>query len=670
MSQPRHMQLIRFLLEQNTFISAKKIADSLHVSTRTIYNDINDQDFKMLLKGGTIEKRQHEGIKINVTELQKSKIYQTLEQNNEMAINSQNMDELNHLLFLLMAQTQPVSIDSVAAQLFRSRSTVGVLLEQADKWLNTYHVTINSIRNRGILLSGDERSIRLAYKDLCFYSWKCSVTTTGSAHTNDRELFKEHLSRIFSVTIVSEAAAAVEMSETSLNERYTELDFMRMIALLCILVQRVQLGKRIGCAHAFGKNLREKLVAQLIKLHLESTLHALISQEELNEITYYILTTRRNCESLTHKVSLHSKKLIDKFTKILSMSLSVDLNTDQELKLNLANHLYPAIKRMHYGIKIDNPLLDQIKYEYTNIYIAVMTSIEEIEKNEAIAFDENELGYICLHIVAAINRSANKRGIHTCLVCDGGLSIESFLKSKVEHQFKELSVDACMTYDIFQTIRSESFDLILNASGRPVPNPEKTVHIHSLLNEMDQASIRSWILQEEYQKIVRHDASIRKHILFFKDHVNNKQALIKKYGKFLEIEGFVRRGFIQSVIDREKRASTALARGIAVPHGSKELVKQSVILAVLLDKPILWDQQTIDLIFMIAINAHDTENYHYFFEKLFYIISDRTLIEKMKHISQAEEMEQLIFADDQGHELPSEHNKSSIKKKRDQSTSH
>lgn len=642
MEKKRFYELLAFLLEQTDYISAKVIANHFNMSPRTIYNDLNSTEFKQLLNGAFIDKKQKVGIKLIADDSQKKNIHNTLDHFSFHSFNGNILyDDVTNILLILFTCKHSITFEVISKQLYMSKTTLEIAINNTNKWLESYEVSIERRKNYGISLLGREDDIRRAFKDLCFNLQTLESNNAYSSPSRISQKLEMNLEKIFSPQVVNKITTIVNTAEINLNEAFTDFDYASIITKLCILVLRNKIGKVVLSKHQFSNDIREQLVAQLIKIQLESDFYQNLANDELNEITYHLLTTRR--QNNNQLFGSTSKKVIDEFTQLLSTGLNIDLNHDEELKINLLNHLNPAIRRIRYGIKIENPLLTKIKYEYTSVYIAVMTSIEEIEKSEKVIFDANELGYICLHIVAAIDRSIKKRHISTCLICDGGLTISTFLKSKIEKQFNEISITLSIPLSNFNKNCIDKFDLFLNSTNTPLYIDENMISISSLLDHNDQDAIRAWIINNEYQKILNKNTQIKNKILFFKEKLQNKNQLMEKYSKFLEIENYVSSGFLESVLNREKQAPTSLGRGIAVPHGSGALVKQSVILAILLEKPIPWDEQLVDLVFLIAINYNESENYRHFFEKLFYIISDDNLINKIKKASSASEIEKVIF---------------------------
>ncbi len=115
----------------------------------------------------------------------------------------------------------------------------------------------------------------------------------------------------------------------------------------------------------------------------------------------------------------------------------------------------------------------------------------------------------------------------------------------------------------------------------------------------------------------------------FKDEVidNSVQLMIDK--------GYVKEEFLLSVYKREGMMTTALNNGIAIPHGGTELVTKPVICVTKLDKPISWDGITmVDIIFTLGL----TENSKKYFEQLYQIISDDSLVNQIRKAKTKEEI--------------------------------
>lgn len=85
--------------------------------------------------------------------------------------------------------------------------------------------------------------------------------------------------------------------------------------------------------------------------------------------------------------------------------------------------------------------------------------------------------------------------------------------------------------------------------------------------------------------------------------------------------------------------TTRLSQGIAIPHGDPGLVTKPVIAVTKLDKPVLWDGvNTVDVIFILGIQE-DSRKY---FEQLYQIISDESMVSAIRASRTREEIWNLL----------------------------
>lgn len=66
----------------------------------------------------------------------------------------------------------------------------------------------------------------------------------------------------------------------------------------------------------------------------------------------------------------------------------------------------------------------------------------------------------------------------------------------------------------------------------------------------------------------------------------------------------------ESVLKREKEYSTALGYEVAIPHGQSDTVKDPFIVFGRVKEPIIWDQNSVRLIFMIGVPEHNKDKIH------------------------------------------------------------
>lgn len=628
MNRNRHIEILRILINNEEYSSAHSIAKQLHVSVRTIYNDLESSDFKRLLHGASLDKKTNAGIRLNGSKQQIERVLFEFEDNQKNTFSHGNFDDVHELLLLLLLQATPLSIDDLASLLYKSKNSIVAILNQAEGYVTRKDCQLTRKPNYGVKLCGDERKLRKLFVGLIQEQIKQEDAKTTTV-----------LETIFDPNYVKVIFESIQLSEQLMNTRYTDHDFQLLLIKLCVIAKRVHIGLSSELPHSFDNTMQEYYIAAIVKMRIEENLGITLNRQDQCEIAESILSTRKTENQQSIKQPF-DEKVIDNFIAKISSHLDISLQESDELKVNLINHLRPAIRRIKNGTLSENPLLEHIRYKFTHIYIAVMITIDEIESQENIYFDANEIGFICLHIVAAINRKSKKKVIRTLLVSNEGLTIKEYIKSSIEKLFTEISIVKIIDNESKDNL--DDYDLILNSTQNHLLG-EKIINIKSMIEENDLAEIRHWLYYREIEKAMDKKDKLKDHLFIFHDEETDKHRLLKKYCGYLVETGFVKDGFYDSVIERENKSTTSIGRGVAVPHGSLNMVLKSVILIIHTKKKIIWDELSVDLIFLTALDTLHTADYNFFFKRLFHIIEDESQLEILRNSNNIEDVEELLL---------------------------
>ena len=640
----RWMQLLNILLEEKNFLTVAQLAKQVEVSTRTVHSDLQDLGFLQLLHGAELIKKPNIGIRLSCTEKQKEAIYRQLQKHCfEVSEPVENDNDMHTILNMLLKSSSSIKLDNFAAALYRSKSSLAPVLEQVEQLAEKYNCSLMKKANYGISMEGKEDDIRNL-----FYHYVEALPIQKSQH-NDLDIrlpdeLYQRMRLMFDDQTIRLMIPIVKASEINLNTHYCDYDFGMLILKCCILIVRCQLGRFMQQHPSIQADLQEYYVATIMKLKMEQVFHITIPEQEIYYLERVIISTRKQYNQ--EQFQDFDNVMLDKFIHLVSERLNVDLFDDPQLKQNLSNHMKPAIRRMKYGISSENPLLEAIKTKYTEVYVAIMTTIDKIEEKEHIYFDANELGFICLHIVSALNRSSNIRAIHCLLICDAGITFEAYIKSMVESAFREI--------EIFQTIRSHemttemerAYDLILNSTKHRLHAPN-IINIDHLFTESSSSQIRHWIFAREIKHTLELRTLFDSYLCYFQDNCEDRTSLIHTYCSYMVDNGYVTEDFEESVYDRIRYSSTAIGRGVAVPHGTKKAVLNSVILIIKLSNAIAWDDQLVDLVFFAAIGEDISTEYSKIFRRIVRIVSDDEQTYMLKSCNSLEEIRKFLFDTEQ-----------------------
>ena len=569
-----------------------------------------------------MESIQNKGLRLIATAKQKNQIANEL-RDHQITPAVINVDERAKLLITLLRTKKPISISDLSEIMHYSKTPILSKLNSISGYISEFSCNLVKRTNSGVELCGLERNKRAIYLDII------------------KNLSLNELNDLFAKDTVDKVFQIVHTTELNLNSQFCSYDYRRLANILLVQIDRLQFNHTLDDSLSLGTEIQEYYVSLIIKMQIENCFMLSLPQREVFEIEKDLLSVRKQVN--TQLVVHFDEKILDHFIDLLSKSLNVDLTHDMQLKQSLISHLKPAIRRLKYGISTDNPLIMKIKDKYTEIYLSIMTAIETIEDTEDICFDSNEIGYICLHIVAAVNRSEQIRTIETILICDAGLTFESYLKSLIECTFAEIKIVAIMNPEIFSESESSvCHSLVLNSTSRTIIN-KNVINIDTLLNEDSSASIRHWLFARELSEKNTLRMQFKDIIQFFNDDSPSQEIFIEKYCAFLINNSYVNTQYKNSVLERMSKSATAIGRGIAVPHGAKSCVIKSTILIVKLVSPIKWEDQIVDFIFFAVIGNDISNEYSKIFRRIGKIVSDDNLTIKLKNCTTIDELENILL---------------------------
>lgn len=104
-------------------------------------------------------------------------------------------------------------------------------------------------------------------------------------------------------------------------------------------------------------------------------------------------------QELVQNIPLEHLQISDDVIAYAKRNLSVRLN--QSIYLTLTDHINFTIERYKQGIKLSNPLLWEIKQFYHQEFLIGQYAIHKLNSELGIDLQEDEAGFIALHIVNA-----------------------------------------------------------------------------------------------------------------------------------------------------------------------------------------------------------------------------------------------------------------------------
>ncbi len=143
-------------------------------------------------------------------------------------------------------------------------------------------------------------------------------------------------------------------------------------------------------------------------------------------------------------------------------------------------------------------MLDHVKSNYPLAFQAGVIGAKLIESKLNIAIPEAEMGYLAIHIGAAIERQRmNTRSKRCLVVCTSGVGSARLLKYKLQSTFgSRLEVAGTTEYYKLQQVPLHDIDFVVSTIPIQLPLSVPVVVVQTLLGGSDMDKIESLLAGE------------------------------------------------------------------------------------------------------------------------------------------------------------------------------
>jgi activator of the mannose operon (transcriptional antiterminator) len=615
----RKEEIVKFILNEKTLVSVDLIAKAVSSSPKTVRNELDliepilhDHHLVMVKKPG-------QGITIEGDPYDKQQLLSTFKTRRDSDYLTP-LERQRSILSKLFAENRPLMIKELGLDYYVSRSTVTKDISELNAMLSDFQLVIEYQKGEGIIIVGEESAKRKALAKLVPFEENKNLVY----YITDE---KDHRSRSF----VNRFEEALQMdykkveeivaeAETKLGYSFSTEARINLIIHIAIAIRRTKQGNNIRLTdeliHALDHQEEYDIAFETAR-HINEEFKVTLSDTETYYILLHFMGAKRIKEGLNvlnFKLSSDTPVLEDlilKFIQNVQMELNLFLESDTQLFNSLILHLKPTINRLLYGLSLENPMFEEIKFSYPTIYQAIANHVSLFKSMFHIEMPPNEIAYLALHFAAA--RERNIKPIRTLVMCASGLGTSQLIVAKLKRAFNNLEiVDVTSTMDVSRYDET-MIDLIISTVA--VQSKVKTIIINPLLPQYDMNAIRDIV--EGKKTLPASKATITKDDIHLNVDLKSKEEVLAFLNQTLIQRKLVTEGYLKSMQDRENLGPTIISSMIAIPHGDFSCVLRSCIQVVTLVHPVLWeDDIEVKMILNVVSTKEDASDYIPFFTHL------------------------------------------------------
>lgn len=510
---PRLGQITLNLLMQDSPVSVKYLADSVGVSKRTVQRELEYIESSLKKYNLSFQSKAGTGVWIEGDKSDKDKLTALLMADDTLDVSNKD-ERIKKLILELLKESEPQKLFYYANMLGVSEATVSNDLDEVSKWFDKFKISLVRKQGFGIYLEGKEKSYRkalTAFIDEYTSSYKLTQNDKNSMRESNLIKLIENKSskNIYSLLDTDIMKRVISCLINLNNEQIanlTDSSYAGLVIHITIAINRIMHNEIIEPDSRLDEDIehdRDYSLAMMIASSLEKEFNIEIPEIEVTYICLHIRASKMQNPSSSQKSSRKNTlvSLVYEMIEAYDPDISYILEQDDAFIDGLIAHMQPTLVRLTNGLAIRNPLLDQIKSDYPDIFEKCKKVTAILEEKLNLKVPESETGFLAVHFGAAVVRleqnNLSKRTVYIGVVCASGIGISRFIKTKLEKVFgNRVSIETYGKGDIDLNAIKRT-DFFVSNINIDVPDGADIIFINPLITDSDIKNIDANIRKYE-----------------------------------------------------------------------------------------------------------------------------------------------------------------------------
>jgi mannitol operon transcriptional antiterminator len=449
----RQARITRHLLAETGPRSVEEIATALRLTTRVVRYNLPSIETYLRSGGLKVVRRRGVGIWLEGDDARRSAIRSTLDDDAGPQVLNVDDRKLRAIAALLDRAPEPLHLAELEVELGTSRPTVRRDVRAAEAWLEEHHLHLRHLPGVGLVVRGTEIDVRKGLLALVLEAVPPEILlndASGDAANVTLEDRSEGAGRLM-------AGLDLSAYRRILLDQLRELDENEPITIvatiyLAIVARRIQ-ASRTAAFHS--GQLRSLIdhpladVASRIAAAMEKTGNLVVGEPDIAAITEFLLGFAEvdgNAASTDDEVS----EPIDRLVTAAADRLHPSLADDDQLRKSLAEHFRRLRLRLRYGLPVSNPLMQEVRERYPDVYQVAEEIVAEVSPLGEAAVPLDEIGFLTMYLAGSLERNRLRPKIRVTVVCPAGMATAWILVSRLLAVFPQVEVIRVVSKTVFE----------------------------------------------------------------------------------------------------------------------------------------------------------------------------------------------------------------------------
>lgn len=459
-------QILNILLTQTGYISFEDISKLLGVSRRTVYYNVEKINDYFVQKQLTVLKTAR-GKGIMLAQDARDFLQKETKQDSSERVYVFSAEERAKMIICRIVYCESVYVEQIIKCLRMSRSTVYSSIKDAANILAEHGLTLDFHKKRGYFITGDFLRVISVFM-LCI----------------------SDLERHFGGDVLCFLDAQdVEQNLKKLECMQKEIDAHYIDGFLFSVAVMISLFKKHK-NKILHPNLNQEQVQKTKEYACVANHFSYLYLEEQLYVAIYLLGGRRT-DSMRQDffdVDYHSHivDVVSGFVSEFEKVACVQFDDRDKLESALVAHLSRSFFRYRYGIQEINPLLDDIKAKYPELFSITKFSSKYLEEHLDITLFDGDIAFMALHFGSFLKIPTENENLSILIVCMNGVATGNMLKREIQKLLPSLRIVGVASTEKIDDVLDEC-DLIVSTVKLEVKKP--VVVVRPILTDVDKNAI-------------------------------------------------------------------------------------------------------------------------------------------------------------------------------------
>ena len=612
-------------LQDGQYHTAFWLAVQLNISDKTVRSRLTELE-EAMQKCIRIERKARMGVRMEV--LNPEEYHRQMTEYGEKVIPVSSDERVNYIIKRFCSESGYLKLDDLAEEMYISRNTISADLKKVSQQLSSYSLFLESKPGYGIHLVGNEGNKRKA-----LYRNEMNRPIAEKDRTR-REIIGKALRSV------------VE----KYHLHFSEFSFQNVVVHLLISLQRIERGFDITSQITDSMSVEEKYIGIVRELTEEigEELGVRFTEPENKYIALHFMGKQSLHENESGNLIISEQiiSLADQMLLEIYETMKIDLRDNLDLRIRMYEHLMPLDIRIQYGLSMKNPMLEEIKENYSFAFLVAKCATRVINREYHCEISEDEVSYFAILFALALEQEKREtRKNRILFVCNSGNLTAQLVAIKYRREFEKYidTFEICSLEKLKETDFG-NYDVILT-----------TVPVHfSVPLPLINVSLSYTEGLDEVRNVLRKQSAgffdyyYKKELLFTDLSFENKHQLIHEVCNEISKSVKLPQNFAESVIQRDEFMTTACGYHCALLHPYFMNTDLSFASVTVLKEPVSWfttlggEEMKVQVLFLVSLAEGELYEIQEFYEALGEFITNKQKVEEFIQDPKLEKLKELF----------------------------